>query len=104
MERTANGGAAARRLRRLCNLGGFAKRALLCAALPVAILLALHRGELCPCNSSAGDIVVESVAGIFDFVDSRRISRHVLLLPEGILQVVFPIAPCLRREGRIQNL
>ena len=104
MERAANGGSGARRLRHLCHLGGFAECALLCAALLVPVLLALHRGELCACNSSAGRIVVESVAGIFDFVDSGRISRYLLLLSQGLLPVVFFIAPGMRREGPLQIL
>ena len=104
MERAANGGSGARRLRYLCHLGGFAECALLCAALPVPVLLALHRGELCACNSSAGRIVVESVAGIFDFVDSGRISRHLLLLSQSLLQVVFFIAAGMRSEGRFEIL
>lgn len=80
MERAADGGSSARRFRHLRYLGGLAECALLCGALLVAVLLAVHRRKLRSRFRSAGGFVVESVAGVLDFMDSGRISRHLLLL------------------------
>ena len=85
VERAVDRGSGARRFRDLRYLGGFTECALLCGALSVAILLAVHRGELRSRFSSVGGIVVEFVTGIFDSMDSGRISRHLLLLSQSLL-------------------
>ncbi len=45
-----------------------------------AVLLALHLGELHPRQFAADRFMVESFSGFLDLVDSRRFSRHLLLL------------------------
>src|SRR5687768_16435639 len=85
-------------------MGGLAECALLCGALLVAVLLALYRGKLRSRFSSAGGIVVESVTGIPNFMDSGRISRDLLLLSQSLLSVFFLIASGLRRARRLKIL
>ena len=104
VERAADGGSGARRFRHLRHLGGFAECALLRGALFIAVLLAVPRGKLRSRFGSVGGIVVESVAGIPNSMDSRRISRHLLLLSQSLLQVFFLIASGLRRAGRLEIL
>src|SRR5262249_55899131 len=73
-------------------------------ALSLAALFAVHRGQLPAREPAHHRLVVEPVSGLPDPVDPRRLPRHVLLLPEGLLPVLLRIAPGLRRAGLVEDL
>ena len=88
------------RLRHLRHLGGAAERQLLRGAVPLAVLLAVPRGELRARHAAAGRLVVEPLAGLPDPLDPARLPGHLLLLPQGLLPLVLLVAAGLRRPRR----
>src|SRR5262245_4250738 len=74
-------------LRHLLDLGGISGSALRLGSLPFSLLFAVDPGEL-----------VASFASDFDPLDAPGLSGHLLLLPKGLLPLVFPTAPGLRGD------
>ena len=85
-------------------MGGLAKRQLLRGSLSVALLFAVHLGQLRARLRAAHWFVVEFVAGVFDSLGARRISCYLLLLPQGVLSIILSIAAGMRSARRSQEL
>src|SRR5689334_21537276 len=64
----------------------------------------MHFDELRTCAPATHRFVVEYFSGILDFMDTGGVSRDLLLLPEGLLSLLFLIASRVRRARCIERL
>src|SRR5512145_1079038 len=110
VDAAARGRRRARLVPRLLDVGGHAERALLRAAVSVAVLLAVSLSLVPPSflrlrtprHPSAGHRV--TVSGLSDPLRARPVPAHVLLLPEGLLPLVLARAGGVRRPRREDGL
>src|SRR5438874_1445839 len=86
-------------IQHLCSLGGTSERVLLCAAVPVAVLLAVSGAELRAPDAAAVWLMVESIAGVSGSGHSARVPRDLLLLPQGVLPLVLLVPAGLLGAG-----
>src|ERR1044071_1772445 len=85
-------------------MGGSTKRSLFCRTLFISLLLTLSRDELCTCQLAGRRFLVEFIAGVFDFVDTRRFSSDMLLLPKSLLSLFLSLASRMRCARCIPQL
>src|SRR5438128_2697650 len=91
-------------IRRLFVVGGAAKRPLFHPALPLTVLLALPGSQLRAPHAAADRLVVEPVSRVSGVVGTARLPSHLLLLPQGLLSLVLPVATRLRGSRPVQKL
>src|SRR6266550_4080961 len=93
VDRSRTHGAGPRQLRRLRDMGGLGQPLLRVGPLPVAVLLAADPDDL-----------VAALARLSDPDLSRRVSRHLLLLSQGLLSGLLPRSRRLRRRRAASRL
>src|SRR4029450_5591322 len=106
----AHGRRRARLVHRLLDVGGLPERALLCRAVPVAVLLAVSLSVVPACvvrlrfarHPPAGDR--PPVAGVPDPGRAGRLPPALLLLPQGLLPLLLAGAGRVRRARREDRL
>src|SRR5438067_184735 len=98
VDSTAVDRAGADLVQHLCVVGRTPERELLCAAVPVAVLLTVPGQQLRAPNAAAVRLVVEPVASLPGARHSARIPRDLLLLPR-VLPLVFLVTAGVRGAG-----
>src|SRR5207244_11912661 len=87
------------RLQHLRAVGRPTERLLLRATIPVAVLLAVPGAELCAPDPAPVWLVVEPLAGVPGAGHPARVSRHLLLLSQGVLSPLLLVAASLLDTG-----